>query len=59
MFKYKGSPKVRFVAIQPYFQANTPFREALMDDVNIKIFDDGLVPFLSEYIVVRVLFRLN
>jgi hypothetical protein len=24
-----------------------------MDDVNIKIFDDGLVPFLSEYIVVR------
>jgi hypothetical protein len=44
---------VRFVAIQPYSQANTPFREALMDDVNIKIFDDGLVPFLSEYIVVR------
>jgi hypothetical protein len=29
------------------FQANTPFREALMDDVNIKIFDDGLVPFFK------------
>jgi hypothetical protein len=53
MFKYKGSPKGAICSIQPYSQANTPFREALMDDVNIKIFDDGLVPFLSEYIVVR------
>jgi hypothetical protein len=45
MFKYRDLQRVRFVAIQPYSQANTPFREALMDDVNIKIFDDGLVPF--------------
>jgi hypothetical protein len=52
MFKYKGSPKGA-ICSNSTFQANTPFREALMDDVNIKIFDDGLVPFLSEYIVVR------
>jgi hypothetical protein len=43
MFKYKWSQKVRFEAPTVFRQAHYSF--SYLNDVNIKIFDDGLVPF--------------